>query len=248
LTTDVSYTYSHALDDISNGGNPQLPYNGNTALNFQITPGLPSTLMYSSSDYDIRNNFVLDFVYAEPFKFGNWVVNALAAGWTGSAKSFWRSGEPFSVVNTNAESALAANGSGANNTVLADVLNNNFDHHCTSYSSPCLQAAGIFNGAATQSNFGNVARNSIYGPHYADVDMALYKDVYKWESVAFQIGAQSYNTFNHVNFGQPANNASNLDNLGHISTDVNAPTSPYGSSQEPTVSGRVVVVQGRFVF
>jgi hypothetical protein len=111
-----------------------------------------------------------------------------------------------------------------------------------------LQAAGIFNGAATQSNFGNVARNSIYGPHYADVDMALYKDVYKWESVAFQIGAQSYNTFNHVNFGQPANNASNLDNLGHISTDVNAPTSPYGSSQEPTVSGRVVVVQGRFVF
>lgn len=66
--------------------------------------------------------------------------------------------------------------------------------------------------------------------------------------MVFQIGAQAYNTLNHVNFGQPANNASNLTTLGHISTDINAPTSPYGSSQESTVSGRVVVVQGRFVF
>ena len=35
---------------------------------------------------------------------------------------------------------------------------------------------------------------------------------------------------------------------GKISGDINAPTSPYGSTQEGTVAGRVLVVQGRFLF
>ncbi len=270
LTADVSYTYSHALDDISNGGNSQLPYNGNTSIGLQITPDLPSRLMYSNADYDIRNNFLLDLVYVEPYHFGNRLLSAVAGGWTLGSKAYWRSGQPFSVVNANAENALGSNGTGGAETVLAEVLQKNFDHKCNSYSSPCFQNPGIFNGQglttvsspdgssstvvpygpgpSPQTSYGNVPRNAFYGPHYTDVDMNLYKDVYKRESVAFQIGAQAYNTFNHVNFATPANNASNLSTLGHISSDINAPTSPYGSSQQSTVSGRVLVVQGRFLF
>jgi Carboxypeptidase regulatory-like domain len=269
LTTDIAYTYSHALDDISNGGNSQLPYNGGS-LNFQVTPGLPSALMYSNSDYDIRNNFVMDLVYAEPHRFGNRIVNAVGAGWTVGAKAYWRSGEPFSVFNTNAGSALGASSTGGS-VVLAQVLNNNFSHSCTSYHNPCFQNFGVFNGTGltatqttvvpsypttqsgsliqpVQTTFGNVPRNSFRGPHFADVDTTLFKDVYKRESVAFQVGAQAYNVLNHVNFAQPNNNASALNTLGQISGDINAPTSPYGSSQQPTVSGRVLVVQGRLVF
>jgi len=265
LTADVSYTYAHSLDDISNGGNSQLPYNGNTSIGFQITPDLPSRLMYSNSDYDIRNNFLLDLVYMEPFHFSNKFVAAAAAGWTVGSKAYWRSGQPFSVLNVNAESVLTANGTGGGNTVLAQVLNNNFNHKCNSYSSPCFQSAGIFNGQglttaadgtvvplgpgpSPQTNYGNVPRNAFYGPHYADLDLNVYKDVFKHESITFQIGAQAYNALNHVNFAAPQNNASNLGTLGHIASDINAPTSPYGSSQESTVSGRVLVVQGRFLF
>jgi hypothetical protein len=168
-------------------------------------------------------------------------------------------------LNVNAESALGSNGSGGATTVLAQVLANNFNHKCNSYSSPCFQAPNLFNGQAVAANaagtivptgpgpypqttFGNVPRNAFYGPHYSDVDLNVYKDVFKDESMTFQIGAQAYNTLNHVNFGSPANNASNLSTLGQIATDINAPTSPYGSSQESTVSGRVLVVQGRFLF
>jgi hypothetical protein len=265
LTANVSYTYSHSLDDISNGGNSQLPYNGNTAVPFQITPDLPSRLMYSNSDYDIRNNFLFDLVYVEPYHFSNKFVALAAAGWTVGSKAYWRSGQPFSVLNENAEAALGSNATGGATTVLAQVLSNNFNHKCNSYSSPCFQTQGIFNGQSLtvasdgtvvpfgpgpspQTNYGNVPRNAFYGPHYADLDVNLYKDVYKRESMTFQIGAQAYNTLNHVNFGVPANNASNLSTLGQISTDINAPTSPYGSSQESTVSGRVLVVQGRFLF
>jgi hypothetical protein len=246
LTTDIAYTYSHALDDISNGGNSQLPYS-NGSLRFQLTPGLPSALMYGSSDYDIRHNFVMDLVYAEPHRFSNRIVNVVAAGWTVGSKAYWRSGEPFSVTNGSAGAALAASGTGGS-VVLGQVLNNNFSHSCTSFHNPCFQQPGIFNGDATQNVFGNYARNSFTGPHFSDVDMTLFKDVYKKESLAFQVGAQSYNTFNHVNFAQPNNNASNVSTLGQISGDINAPTSPYGSSQQSTVSGRVLVVQGRLVF
>ena len=144
LTTDIAYTYSHSLDDISNGGNSQLPYS-NGSLRFQLTPGLPSTLMYSSSDYDIRHNFVMDLVYAEPHRFSNKIVNSVAAGWTVGAKAYWRSGEPFSVLNASAGAALGASGTGGS-VVLAQVLNNNFNHSCTSYHNPCFQEPGIFNG------------------------------------------------------------------------------------------------------
>ena len=202
-------------------------------------------------------------------------VNAAAAGWTVGAKAYWRSGEPFSVFNTNAGSALGASSTGGS-VVLAQVLNNNFSHSCTSYHNPCFQNFGAFNGTGltgvfdpttgalvnvapsypngatftqpVQTTFGNLPRNSFRGPHFADVDTTLFKDVYKRESLAFQVGAQAYNVLNHVNFAQPNNDASNLSNLGQISGDINAPTSPYGSSQQPTVSGRVLVVQGRLVF
>ncbi len=251
LTTDISYTYSHALDDISNGGNSQLPYNGAVSFSTQITPGLPSALMYSNADYDIRHNFVMDFVYLEPYHFNNKIVDFAAAGWTVGAKAYWRSGEPFSILNVNAENALF-NGTGGVD-VLAQVLNNHFNHSCNSYSHPCLQTPGIFNGQGVtgsnpQTNFGNAPRNTIYGPHYSDVDVSVFKDVFKKGSLAFQVGAQAYNTLNKVNFAQPNNNASNLSSLGQIFSDVNAPTSPYGSSQQPTVSGRVLVVQGRLQF
>ncbi len=259
LTTDISYTLSHALDDISNGGNDQLPYNGNTAVSSQITLNSVSQLMYSNADYDIRNNFVMDLVYVEPNHFSNKLVDFAAAGWTVGAKAYWRSGEPFGVFNVDAESALGSNASGGA-TVLATVLNNNFSHHCNSYSKLCFQTPGLFNGygpsdigpgvpaSAVQTNFGNGPRNAYYGPHYADVDVNLYKDLFKKGDLAFQVGAQAYNVLNHVNFAQPDGNASNTSSLGSISGDINAPTSPYGSAQQPTVAGRVLVVQGRLLF
>jgi len=71
-------------------------------------------------------------------------VQFTAAGWTVAGKAYWRSGLPFSVLNNNAENALS-NGTG-NGTVLADVLDNHFNHSCTSFSNPCFQTPGIFNG------------------------------------------------------------------------------------------------------
>jgi len=252
LTTNISYTWSHALDDVSNQGQDET-FNGNS-LPFQIVPNHPFLLMYSNADYDIRNSFLADVTWIEPFQFKSRVAEYGAGGWTLAGKAYWRSGQPFSVFNNNAANDLY-NGTG-NYYVLADVLDNRFNHSCNSFSNPCFQGH-YFNGSgvstsdpyndAAQTNFGNVPRNAFYGPHYGDVDMSLYKNVFKNErGLEFKVGAQAYNLLNHPAFGAPANDAS-LSNLGQITSDVVQPTGPYGSFGS-TSFGRIVVVNGTLSF
>jgi hypothetical protein len=264
LTANISYTYAHALDDISNGGQGE-PFNSN-GFGWQIEPRSVSQLMYSNSDYDIRHNFLLDLTYVEPFHFQNKFVQEVAAGWTVASKAYWRSGLPFSVINSSAESALS-NGTG-NGTVLADVLSSRFSHSCNSFFHPCFQTPGLFNGTgltvnssgnivpappanepnqSPQTDFGNVPRNSFYGPHYADVDLSLYKNLLPEGRIQFKVGVSAFNVLNHTNFAAPQNNASLSQSLGIINSDVVAPTSPYGSFGSP-VSGRVMVVNGTVTF
>ncbi len=267
LTANVSYTWSHALDDVSVGSSgPSLSFSNN-AVTSQLTPGSPSRLMYSNADVDIRNNMVLDFAYVPPYHFQRRALEMAGGGWTVAGKAYWRSGLPFSVLNVNAQSALY-NGSGPS-TVLAEALSSNFNHSCNSYSRPCFQTPNTFNGTGLttdstgavvpsppanapdqtpQTTFGNVPRNSVYGPHYADVDFSLYKELLQERSVHFRVGAQFYNALNHPNFGPPQNNASLSQNLGVINTTVSAPASPYGFFEGGAVSGRVVVVMGRLTF
>jgi hypothetical protein len=257
LTTDISYTWSHALDDVSNQGQDEV-FNGNS-LPFQIVPNHPSLLMYSNADYDIRSNFLADLTYVEPYRFAGKLKNLGLAGWTIAGKTYWRSGLSFSVFNNAAANDLY-NGTG-NYYVLADVLNSNFSHFCNSFSHPCFQGHD-FNGSGAypgpygdadaygdppQANFGNIPRNAFYGPHYADVDLSLYKNLLQNEKgIQFKVGAQSYNLLNHPAFGAPQNNAS-LPNLGLIESDVVQPTGPYGAFGS-TSFGRIVVVTGKLVF
>ena len=244
LTADVTYTYSHALDDMSNGGSGEY-YNSGDIYGSQIYPTSQRYLDYSNADYDVRNDLVADFVWSLPYQVQNRILNQAIAGWTLAGKAFWRSGEPFSVTNTNAGN-LIQNGSGAT-TVLAQVLNPDFNHTCNSYSHPCFQKAGIFNGSATQNIWGNVPRNAFYGPHYADMDVSLYK-AFNLHYAHLTLGANAYNLLNHVNFASPNNNASQPASLGVIAGDLSAPTSPYGSFQGSAVSGRVLQVLGKVTF
>ena len=65
LSGRLNYTYSHALDDISNGG--VLPFSVITSLPTQINPyNLNSN--YASSDYDARHELTASYVYQLPFK------------------------------------------------------------------------------------------------------------------------------------------------------------------------------------
>ena len=65
-----SYTYSHDLDTCSN--NCLEPFVANTlvSLRYQPSPLLPGS-SYGSSDYDVRHNFNLNYVYETPHNWSN---------------------------------------------------------------------------------------------------------------------------------------------------------------------------------
>ena len=50
---------------------------------------------------------------------------------------------------------------------------------------------------------GNAGRNSLFGPHFWNVDFSLFKDVPITERFKAQFRAEFFNILNRVNFGLP---------------------------------------------
>lgn len=252
LTAHINYTYSHALDMISNGGVGEY-YNTNS-ITKQVTPNLGyGNLNYSNADYDIRNDLTADVVYLEPFKTPNRIVNLFVSGWEVSAKEYYRSGEPFSINNNNAIASYTTfdqlNNTQGLTSLMPDVATWKLTNSCISnprnaVASSCLDASQY---SGSQADFGNLRRNYLYGPHYSDTDATLSKDFFKKDSMAFRLGAQAFNVFNHANFAPPAAQVGG-SNFGQISSVLAPPTSPYGSFQSAAVTQRVLVVTGKFTF
>jgi hypothetical protein len=239
----AGYTWSHALDDVSNGGSG-LPYNGATSLTSQVGP--LASMGYSNADYDIRNSFVADMVWDLPWKVSNHAANYFLGGWTLSGKFYIRSGTPFSIIDSQLAGDLGAESIGG--TMLATFKGGALPGSCGpgAVSTPCFNSSS-FVPAGQETAFGNLARNALYGPGYTDVDMNLFKKFAITERMHLQIGMSAYNMFNHPNFGAPGHNVA-LPGFGLITSDVTPPTSAYGAFQGSAVSGRVVVLNGKFVF
>jgi hypothetical protein len=170
------------------------------------------------------------------------------SGWTVSGKSFYRSGQPFTVYNSAAAGAATGTGGTDLGGVLVDITNPSLNHHCGASAaiSPCLSTSD-FTAYNAQADFGNAPRNSFTGPHYADTDLALDKRIYQRKSINFLVGANAFNLFNHPNFALPAADIAS-GGFGTITSIAAPPTSPYGSFQGAGVGGRVVQVFGKFNF
>ncbi len=246
LVFNANYTWSHALDIVSNGGVSNLPF-GALVTDGSITiPQNPFNIRgnYGNADYDVRHYFSASFVLTDMFRHAGFRYgpNRIFGGWTLSSNWFWRSGLPFSVVDSSAVAPLF--GLNYNGTIFASPVTN-VPGTCTSaVNSPCLttgQFAPAANGAPT--GFGTGGRNSIHGPHFFDTDIALMKDVAIGEHLTFSFGAQAYNAFNHTNFDQPVNDISNPQ-FGSSIAAVGPPTSLLGSFVGAGSSPRFVEIKG----
>jgi len=260
---ELNYTWAHSLDVISNGGQAGEPYNS-SAVSAQLTPTLGyGTLNYSNSDYDIRKNMSGDLVYTEPYKFQNKIESAILGGWLASAKTYWRTGVPFSIENSQngdypdlGSAMMAQTAPGVSTGQLVDKATHDA-HGCVYVPAGCLgdQTSANFqyyggtgvSSLALQPTFGNVRRNALFGPHYADTDIALSKVFFKWESSSLKIGANAYNAFNKANFANPGSTIGD-SNFGSITSVDAPPTSPYGSFQGAAVTQRVLQVFGKITF
>ncbi len=146
------------------------------------------------------------------------------------------------MVDTNDLFPLLGSFYGANAAIFASPVAS-IPGTCTNaVNSPCLSTSQ-FAPSGLLTGFGTGSRNSVYGPHFFDVDMALMKDVRITERVTFTFGALAYNLFNHPNFDQPVNDISN-PNFGLSTAAVGPPTSLLGSFVGAGSSPRFIELKG----
>jgi hypothetical protein len=248
LSFNLNYTWSHAIDDVSNGGVANEP--------FAIVATDPSVTLLQNpfnvrgnrgdADYDVRHYFSASFVMTDMFRHAGFHrgPNQVFGGWTLSSNWFLRSGLPFSVVDNSALGALL--GTNYNGVIFASPVTR-VSGTCTSaVNSPCLTTSQFGPSAAVTgfpTGFGTMGRNSIHGPHFFDVDIALMKDVQIREHLTFSFGAQAYNAFNHTNFDQPVNDISS-SLFGSSIAAVAPPTSLLGSFVGAGSSPRFLEIKG----
>jgi Carboxypeptidase regulatory-like domain len=259
ITSELNYTYSHSLDMASNDSLSSEPYSGNAVTSGQLTPSLSRlNLNYSNSDYDIRNNLTADVVYQEPHLHSHRILDQVAGGWILGGKTYYRSGTPFSITNGGviggypnlSGSLLAQLAPGVSQHQILNPTASN-PHSCafTDCMDPASAAApgSQFVASGSQTTYGTLRRNTLYGPHYVDTDLSLSKKIVNFERISFQLGADAANLFNHANFANPTTDVS-VSSFGQIQSTVAAPTSPYGSFQGAAVTQRLLIVHGKFVF
>jgi len=246
LTFGMNYTWSHALDDVSNGGIANITF-GAVATDSDISaPQNPRNFRgnYGSSDYDVRHYFSANFLLTDMFRHAGmrWGPNRAFGGWTLSGNWFFRTGLPFTVVDSAEAGALGGYNYSIYGTVWGTPIAS-IPQTCTNaVNTPCMSKSQFLT-SGSETGFGQIGRNSIYGPHFFDVDLALMKAVAIGEHMTFEFGAQAYNAFNHPNFDQPVNDISN-PNFGLSINAVGPPTSLLGSFVGAGSSPRFVELKG----
>ena len=246
ITAGINYSYSHALDEVSNGG--ILPF-GFNAIN-PVNPFNLAQYNYGNADYDIRQNMNGNYIIHLPYFGGPKILTDL---WQFGGTIFWHSGFPFSV--TDAAQASALNSNNDFGPVFADI-SGTVPHTCgkSATVTPCM-GAGIgtsgshFSAITGFGDPGYQTRNQFFGPHYFNTDFNMMKGFHipGLEAGMLQIGAQAYNVLNHTNFAQPTFDASN-PSFGLIQSDVSTPTSVFGAFLGADADPRIIQIKAQLQF
>jgi hypothetical protein len=196
----ANYTWSHCIADLAT-----------TELSGPIYTN-PNNRRFDRGNctgVDIRQNFNLSAVLQSP-RFASRPLQWVAGNWQLSPIFGARSGNYFSVT-TGVDNALNGIGGQRANQVLGKV-------YCAGKSITCWMSSSAFASPAT-GTLGNSGINSLVGPGYFDVDLALSRRFTIREKQNLEIRAEAFNIANRVNFLNPTS-TTNSTNFGKILTDI----------------------------
>ena len=252
----ASFTWSHALDDVSNGGFLPFNFGTNTSILSPQDPYNFKQYNYGNADYDARKQFNLSYSYQTP-KFHGW-MDALA-NWTVAGVLFARTGLPFTAIDGPSTGVLGSYNYGpatglslfANQSVPPLSCSSSDAYNSSGTNTPCMSLADFTSaiGPGGIGTFGAARRNQIYGPRFFDTDLTVMKNfrIPHWESAQFQVGAQAFNILNHPNFDQPINDIGNPQ-FGQSVLTVATPTSIFGSFLGANASPRALQIRAELTF
>ncbi|HTC48336.1 MAG TPA: carboxypeptidase regulatory-like domain-containing protein [Candidatus Aquilonibacter sp.] len=232
LQFQAAYTWSRYFDYTSSLENSAFNNPGFNALNFARN--------YGPSANDAPQRLVVNYVYTLPFyKYGHhW--KRLTDGWNLSGIGTFQHGFPVAVFQTafnDLQGSPSQQFFASPDFVDATGSPLNINHNPR--NSPTQQwvnpAAFAIPAVGTQ---GTANRNPFYGPGLNFWDMALEKSLHFTESMYFQFRFETFNTFNHANFGAPVDDLSSSA-FGTVNTVQQISTNG---------AGRVVQLAGKFYF
>ena len=252
----INYAWSHALDEDSNGGFTGNAFSatgfGSTNQSVQV-PEDPNNLRlynYGNADYDVKHYVNMNYVWEIPFKkaFGGRGPNALVNGWQVSGTLFARTGLPFTPFDGTTSGLLTQTNYGAAG-IVAEVFATYSGGGMGDCSAPSPHSSCLQNFAASPTTFGNITRNSVFGPDYFNSDFTIMKKtkIPGWERGELGIGFQFFNVFNHPNFDNPDANVSSSQ-FGTVLRAVSPPTTIYGSILGADASPRTIQLKAQFTF
>jgi len=178
---------------------------------------------------DVRHRFAMSAVYDLPGVERLGWANAVAKHWQLSTVYQVQTGFPFTISvfgdTANTGTALGENPDRANYTGQPI------------YGAGTHTATQWFNRAAFATpaafTFGDVRRNSVYGPGTQTLDFALARDFTVSERMKFQFRGEFFNALNHTNLGTP---------------DRFVNTQQFGTITQATTPGRQVQLSARLSF
>jgi hypothetical protein len=204
------YAWSHAIDNVGTefGGGTGAPQD---IRNRRANRG--------NSDYDLRHRATISYTYRLPFGKGQSMLNhggvadVLLGGWQTNGIVIMQTGLPFTVASAAANTGGA--GGSRPDFVRDATLPSGQRSLARWFDTSAFAVPAIY-------TFGNLSRNSLFGPGRWNVDMSLFKDFHIHERLILQFRAEAFNVFNHPQFGQP-NGSVGTSSAGTITSIVGNP-------------------------
>ena len=167
---------------------------------------------YGPADNNRAHTVVIASLYEIPFgqgrRFGNHVskpLDLIAGGWQMNGVWTWATGLPFTP------SYQACNADRDSGWCRPDVAgawqaSNPGQFGWFNTSPSLLTSNGQVSGPWARPQVGvqgNVGRNALWGPHFAQLDMSFFKTFAVTERLRASFRAEAFNFTNHTNLGQP---------------------------------------------
>jgi outer membrane receptor protein involved in Fe transport len=201
LTLRSNYTWSHAIDNISNTFSETVTGSGNLGVLDPLNPGLDK----GNAEFDVRHRVNVVAIYAEPFKSSNKILNTALGGWSLIPNFSARVGTPFTVWDcTNAAYVYCprvmydsvfhptyTQTATANPNVFNYMNLGNFD------SSYVNKTTGVADFGPFPANM--TGRGAFTTPGVWNVDLAAHKSFDLTERFKLEFRAEAFNALNHSN-------------------------------------------------
>jgi outer membrane receptor protein involved in Fe transport len=214
LTLRFNYTWSHALDNISNTFSETTTGSGNLGLLDPLNPGLDK----GDAEFDVRHRVSLAAVWEEPYKGKNRVTDAVLGGWSIIPNFSARTGIPFTVWDcTNSKFVFCPRAMYDTpfhpvytQTPSVDpknknkVIANQFDYMSLGTPDSSYVNPNVHTPKGNASDFGPfpstmTARDAFRAPGYWNMDFSVHKNFNVSERFKLQLRGEAFNVFNHSN-------------------------------------------------